>query len=219
VRFAVRDTGIGIPAEQQAAIFEPFTQADGGITRQYGGTGLGLTISRKITELMGGRIWVESTFGAGSCFSIEVPLAPPAGRPAPVAPPPAEPAAAPLRGRQVLAVDDDPINQRVAEMTLVSLGCECVVAASGEAALEILARRTFDLVLMDLRMPGLSGIDTVRLFRERERTEGRPRTRIVALTADVTSDSLEECRVHGFDHCLTKPIKAADLRALLAAQS
>ena len=215
VRFAVRDTGIGIAPEKQKLVFDPFTQADGSITRQYGGTGLGLTISRKLTELMGGRIWVESTLGVGSCFQFEIPLRRAVAAPTP-APALAAPAvvAAPTRHFRVLVVDDDSINQLVAEAQISALGHFPQVVGSGDQAVERLKHEDFDLVFMDLHMLGLSGFAATRQIRQNEASRGR-RTRIIALTADVTEETIASCREHDMDGWLAKPLRASKLKTIL----
>ncbi len=158
LKLRVRDTGIGIPPERLGAVFESFTQADGSTTRKYGGTGLGLTISRQLAELMGGSIHVRSEAGEGSEFWIELPL--------PAAPEEAAPEAVPgLAGARVLVVDGHPVNRRILVGTLRGWGARPEAVASGEEAIARVAdepAEPFDLVLLDYRMPGMDGIETAR---------------------------------------------------------
>ncbi|HEV8395840.1 MAG TPA: ATP-binding protein, partial [Vicinamibacterales bacterium] len=189
LQFSISDTGIGIPADKHAAIFEAFRQADGSTTRQFGGTGLGLTISSTLVALMGGRIWVESELGAGSTFYFTLTLpvtvipgavaashtvngtAPrlPARPPAPLALP--RTAAGPVSQR-ILLVEDNIINQRVATAMLTKRGHQVTLAQDGAEAVARLEQDTFDLVLMDLQMPGMSGLDATAVIRKREQTAG-----------------------------------------------
>ena len=162
----VRDTGIGIPPERREAIFEPFTQADGSTTRQFGGTGLGLTISSQIVTSMGGAIWVESEVGRGSAFHFRVRLE----SPAPATLPPVRPEAATLQGLRILVADDVAINHRILEEMLRAWGCEPTSVGSGEVALTALAEARaagapFRLALFDVRMPGISGFALVEKMR------------------------------------------------------
>jgi signal transduction histidine kinase/FixJ family two-component response regulator len=210
--FSVRDTGIGVPLEKQRAVFEAFSQADGSTTRRFGGTGLGLAISRELVEMMSGRIWVESQVGRGSTFHFEIQLeqarepAPPAAEPR-VAGPGVLRASRPAR---VLLAEDNEINRRVAVALLRDMGHEVLLAGTGAEALAILERTQVDLVLMDLQMPELSGLDAARRIRERERGGAR-RTPIIALTAHAMSEDRERCIEAGMDDYLAKPVGERDL--------
>jgi signal transduction histidine kinase/CheY-like chemotaxis protein len=200
--FSISDTGIGIPADKHAAIFEAFRQADGSTTRQFGGTGLGLTISSTLVSLMGGRIWLESEPGAGSTFYFTLNL--------PVV---AAPAAAPVhaevapgvRSRRILLVEDNIVNQRVATGMLSKRGHHVTVAQDGAEAVAALEREPFDLVLMDLQMPGMSGLDATAAIRKRETTTGG-HVRIIAMTARAMASDREQCLAAGMDGYLSKPI-------------
>jgi len=220
LHFSISDTGIGIPADKHAAIFEAFRQADGSTTRQFGGTGLGLTISSTLVALMGGRIWVESEPGVGSTFSFSLDLlvttlagASPAvaERSAPSAPraaaPPAEAVevAPGVPSRRILLVEDNIINQRVAIGMLTKRGHHVSLAQDGGEAVAALDRERFDLVLMDLQMPGMSGLDATAVIRRREEITG-DHVRIIAMTARAMASDREQCLAAGMDGYLSKPI-------------
>ena len=211
LRFTVKDTGIGISAETQARLFQPFSQADSSTTRQYGGTGLGLTISKHLVELMGGRIGVRSTPGAGSEFSVELPLEPAQTRAQAQAQ--AVQAGASLA---VLVVEDNDINQEVARAMLEVAGHRVEVAANGAEALKKCAQSHFDCVLMDCQMPGMDGYEATRRIRAREAENGGVRVPIVALTANAMSGDRERCLAAGMDDFLAKPFDSAALLAALA---
>jgi signal transduction histidine kinase/CheY-like chemotaxis protein len=210
---AVRDTGVGIAAEHLPALFERFTQVDEAEVRRFGGTGLGLAIAKQLTELMGGRIWVESEVRQGSTFHIELPLAlAEAGQtpPAPEAKVDAAPEPAALR---VLAVDDNAVNLLVLDQLLSSQGHRVVKASGGYEALELMAAEAFDLVLLDIQMPEMTGIEVL----ERLRTGRGPNREVpvVALTADVTSGGRERYLELGFDEHAAKPIQIQELMAAI----
>src|SRR5262249_835450 len=161
VHFEVIDTGIGIPAEKQAIIFTPFSQADGSTTRKYGGTGLGLAIVTQLVDMMGGRLWVESEVGKGSTFHFTLGL--PSARPHPPEARPVQPEC--LKDLDVLVVDDNATNRRILAETVRSWGARPQTASGGEEALEQLevarlAGSPFALVLLDVQMTGLSGLET-----------------------------------------------------------
>ena len=210
VRVEVRDTGGGIPDEALDTIFEPFGQTPDGVARQ--GTGLGLTISRRLVERMGGVLRVESTVGRGSCFWFEVPL-PKTDAPAleVAAPPPSTVQQG--RTRRALVVDDATLNRTVACAMLTSLGWEVLEAEDGERALELLETQDVDVILMDWRMPVLDGPATTARIRERE---GDTRhTVIVAMTANAMEGERERCLAAGMDDYLGKPFRKAELVDLL----
>ncbi|BCX80892.1 two-component system, sensor histidine kinase [Methylomarinovum caldicuralii] len=210
VRLEVRDTGIGLQAEDCERIFEPFTQVDGGSTRRHGGTGLGLSICRQLVESMGGTISVTSQLHRGSCFAVVLPLpeAPPAPIPAATE---AEAQAQCLRGR-VLVVEDDRLNRALLTEILKHLGCEAEAVADADALWPRWRRGRYDLVLLDCQLPGVDGFEIARTLRERYPERDTP---IVAVTADV-SDGIEvRCHRAGMDDCLHKPVTLERLRACL----
>jgi CheY-like chemotaxis protein len=217
VHFSVRDTGIGISVEQQRKIFEPFVQADSSTTRRYGGTGLGLTVSMRLVEMMGGRVWVESEPGRGSCFHFTARLG--------VSKKPAstEPAAEALPGeeragvsRKILVAEDNPVNQIVAVRLLERRGHVVTVAANGREAVAAVERERFDLVLMDVQMPEMDGFEATAMIRQAETGTGR-HLPIIAMTARAMKGDEERCRVAGMDGYLPKPIRSPDLYAIVEA--
>jgi two-component system, sensor histidine kinase RpfC len=221
LRIEVRDTGVGIPSDKQASIFEPFTQADDSITRLYGGTGLGTTIARHLMTQMGGTIGLESTVGVGSVFWIEVPLerteqqgldlsqelsvgartataayALAAGQPATVHK---------LRGARILVAEDNPTNQRVAQLILESGGHRVTIVENGEKALDALERGGFDVALFDLSMPLVSGVEALKLYRF---TTPKP-IPVLILSANVTTEAIDECHRAGAAEFMPKPLRAS----------
>jgi len=217
LRFEVQDTGVGIPPEKQAGIFDAFTQADSSVTRQYGGTGLGLAICKRLVELMGGQIGVYSQPGQGSCFWFEVPL------PVIQENAPEETTAQPsgsalnsheLDGVRVLLVEDNPVNQKVAIRMLQKLGCVVELAENGQQALEKLERASYDIVLMDMQMPVMDGLTATRLLRQRERQTGHHQV-VIALTANAMQTDRELCLEAGMDDYLSKPLTLDALQVML----
>ena len=213
LRFEVVDTGIGIDAATQARLFEKFTQADSSITRKFGGTGLGLAICRELVELMGGRIGLQSHVGAGSTFWFEVPLLL-AVSAAPVEPPPSAPAIGPAHvALDILVAEDNAVNQKFAEALLTRAGHRVRIVADGAAAVAAVASEPFDLVLMDIQMPVLDGLEATRKIRSLPGpAAGIP---IIALTADAMSGAREHYLAAGMDDYLSKPIRPATLLAKL----
>lgn len=223
VSLCVEDTGIGIPAEAQARIFDHFSQADGTTTRQYGGTGLGLAISRRLLELMQGSIRVDSVPGQGAKFWIELSLpwgeAKEAAAPAPrhVAAT-AAPAAAVQAGRlqgAVLVAEDNPVNQKLAKAMLSKLGLQPDIANNGAEALALLESRHYDIVLMDCQMPVMDGYQATAAIRQRM-AAAPARLPIIAVTANAMEDDRRKCLDAGMDDYLSKPYSLAQLEALLA---
>jgi signal transduction histidine kinase/ligand-binding sensor domain-containing protein/ActR/RegA family two-component response regulator len=218
ILFAVRDTGIGIPAAALDRLFKPFSQADSSTTRVYGGTGLGLVICRRLAERLGGRLWVESEPGRGSAFFFTIRCRP-ADVPASALPPgslAAGPAELPLAEQiplRILLAEDNSINQRVALLMLSRLGYLADVAADGYEVLEAVKRQRYDLVLMDVQMPGMDGLEATRRIRAELPPERQPL--IVAMTASVLAGHRDACLAAGMDDFLPKPVLLADLREAL----
>jgi PAS domain S-box-containing protein len=210
LRIGVRDTGIGIPADAQGRLFDTFTQADSSTTRRFGGSGLGLSICRQLAERMGGRIWLESEEGAGSTFHVTVAVG--IGDPAQIvepaiAAPASAPATAPLaagQGLRVLLAEDHPTNQELALAVLRRRGHRVELAPNGRIAVERYRQQPFDVVLMDVQMPEMDGIEATARIRELEKSSGR-HIRIVALTAHALAGDRERLLAAGMDDYLAKP--------------
>jgi signal transduction histidine kinase/ActR/RegA family two-component response regulator len=210
LQFAVRDTGIGIPPEKIGDIFDAFTQADGSHTRRFGGTGLGLTITRRLVDLMGGRLWVESQIGQGSRFCFELPMA--AGSAPAASEGKTADIEAPLPILHVLVAEDNAVNQKVICAVLRRQGWSITLASNGEEAWRHFREGRFDLILMDVQMPEMDGLQTTRLIREEEqRRAPAERIPILALTAHASLAQHEECLAVGMDGILTKPISVPSL--------
>ena len=214
LRIAVSDSGIGIPADRLERLFQPFSQVDSSTTRRFGGTGLGLAISQRLAELMGGAIEVETAHGEGSTFTLRVTFARAAApsEPAYVATLHAPALTDGMRTLRVILAEDNPVNQLVQLRMLRQLGYEAVVAANGVELLDALEKAEYDLVLLDIQMPVMDGIEAARELRRR----GFTRVRLVALTADVTSETRHACAEVGIDEFLSKPVKIEALAAVLA---
>ena len=214
LRFMVRDTGIGISPEQQERLFQPFTQADGSTTRQFGGTGLGLAIVRRFVELMGGRIGINSEVGHGATFWFELTL--PSVTQAEQRPTSPQVATlAPLSGR-ILVAEDNPVNKLVVKTMLTRLGLDVVCVNDGQAAVNSACSDiTFDLLLMDCQMPQLNGQDATRQIRQWEQTNLRPPVPIIAVTAGAFEDDRNHCLNAGMNDFLSKPIDSAELQQIL----
>ncbi len=208
-RFSVEDTGIGMNADTQRRLFQAFTQADSSTTRRYGGTGLGLVVSRELATLMGGRILLESTPGQGSRFTLMLLLKPTTLAPVELA----APAAVQLRGR-VLVVEDHPVNQKLLAHQLREMALQHVLASSGGEALAALQHNGFDLVLMDWQMPEMDGLEATRRIRALPDPTGR--IPIVAVTANADSGFRDACLAAGANDYLSKPYTEAALAAMLA---
>jgi CheY-like chemotaxis protein len=214
LRFDVRDTGIGIAEEHLADVFDSFSQVDGSLSRLHGGAGLGLALSHRLCQAMGGEITVDSALGEGSLFSVVLPLAAyePAEPQAPASAP--EPEARPLR---VLAAEDNSVNRAVLKALLDHPGIELSLANNGQEAVQAWEAGDWDLVLMDIQMPVLDGIGAARQIRARERELGRRRVPIIATTANTTAKDLAAYRAAGMNETVAKPIKPGELLSTIAA--
>ncbi len=205
--FTICDTGIGIPMDKLEAVFERFTQADSSTTRNYGGTGLGLTISKSLVELMEGRIWVESVVGKGSVFSFALPVEVWAGpTPAPLVALAGAPEL-PLEALRILLVEDSADNRTITMAYLQGTPYVVDVAENGAAACEKFAAGEYDVVLMDRQMPIMDGLTATRAIRKWELANGRAPTPVIALTAAALKGDREKCIAAGCTAFLTKPIK------------
>ncbi|WP_345534499.1 hybrid sensor histidine kinase/response regulator [Viridibacterium curvum] len=212
LQLAVQDTGIGIPLDKQQRIFDAFSQEDDSTTRRFGGTGLGLTICRKLANLMGGDILLDSQPGKGSCFVLDVPLR--------IAERPVERAAGSVTtatggagdaGLDVLVAEDNPTNQKLILALLKGLGHRTQLAQNGEEAVQQWSSGSFDIILMDMHMPVMGGIAATREIRKREAELARAPIQIFALTAAAMADEQQEGLEAGLDGYLTKPISRAAL--------
>jgi PAS domain S-box-containing protein len=222
LRFEVRDTGIGIDPSKFERLFKPFTQADSSMTRRYGGTGLGLAICKRLVELMGGKIWLESVPGQGSRFSFTIVGNPyieevsvSGARPELTLPEGNSPA-----DLRILLAEDHKVNQRLVTRILERLGCQTELASNGVEAVESFEQRGFDLILMDVQMPLMDGCEAAKQIRQAEALrslQGHPgrRVQIWAITANAMEGDRERCLAAGMDGYITKPLKLEDLERIL----
>jgi signal transduction histidine kinase len=216
LEFVVTDTGIGMTADQITRIFEEFEQADNSITRRFGGSGLGLPIVRKLIEVMNGHIGIESTPGVGTSVRVTVSL--------PSAAPPAQTQQSPeteemcdLAGVRILVAEDNPTNTRILQTMLRQIGADADFAANGRAAVEAWQNRDYDLLLLDIRMPEVGGIEALHQIRTHCQQTGRNPPAAIAATANVMEEQVAEYLAKGFDGVLPKPYKKAELIATLNA--
>ncbi|MBL9204838.1 MAG: response regulator [Opitutaceae bacterium] len=222
--FSVRDTGIGIPEESVGRLFQSFTQVDASTTRRFGGTGLGLVISQRLARLMGGDLTVESKAGQGSTFRLTVDLTAlpaatspgnhpdpslPAGVATPVEPPP-------VRTERILLAEDNAVNQKVALRMLAQLGYRADVAANGLEVIEAMQRQPYDIILLDLQMPEMDGLETALRIRTFDSPPFGLRPWIIAVTANAMRGDRERCLAAGMDDYIAKPIRREELAASLA---
>ncbi len=217
LRFRVRDTGIGIPPHKRNAIFQSFTQADASITRKYGGSGLGLTISRKLVALLGGDVGLESEESRGSEFFFTARFRPQAGEPgsAPAAGRTAAAGKPDFRLARLLLVEDNAINQAVALAALERWGIRTDVASNGREALEALRKARYDLVLMDVQMPEMDGFEATATLRDPSSGVLDPRVPVVAMTAHAMHEDRQRCLDAGMNDYLSKPIEPAEMERVL----
>lgn len=210
LRFEVHDTGLGIPRELMTRLFRRFSQADSSVSRAFGGSGLGLAICKGLVEAMGGLIGVKSQPGYGSVFWFEIVAERAAESPAA-----AEPASPDALGRvRVLLVDDHAMNRDLGATVLELLGCDVALACDGAEAVEAVQADAFDVILMDIHMPVMDGVEATRRIRALDHAAGQ--TPIIAMSADVMPDMLERCRRAGMNDTLGKPIQIEALHATLA---
>jgi len=213
IHIQVRDSGIGISEEAMGRLFKPFSQADASTSRKYGGNGLGLAISKRLVELMEGRIWAESTPGKGSTFHFTFvahrSLQPARKQQAIV---PAEEQPEKMDSRSILLAEDNPVNQKMALLMLKKLGYDADKAANGREVLAALEAKSYDLILMDVQMPEMDGLEATQEIRRRWPDDG---PKIVALTAHAIAGDREKCLQAGMDDYLCKPIGIDDLREAL----
>jgi signal transduction histidine kinase/CheY-like chemotaxis protein len=209
LRLSVTDTGIGIPREKILTLFEKFIQADSSTTRQYGGTGLGLAICRELAQLMGGQISVISEEDKGSTFIVELPF--PRGSGEVAAPAPAPINDVEQRSVRVLAAEDNLVNQKVLKAIVEPMDVELSIVGDGRSAVEAWRDGHFDVILMDIQMPVMDGITAARAIRAAEASERRPRTPILALTANALVHQVEEYLAAGMDGHVAKPIEISKL--------
>jgi signal transduction histidine kinase/ActR/RegA family two-component response regulator len=217
---SVEDTGIGIPLDRQKLIFDSFTQAESGTQRQYGGSGLGLTICRQLAQLMGGAIKMTSKPGVGSKFWLELPLAecstPQMEESAPVLERYGIPKDRPLAGYRVLLADDDSVNRKVAERLLDRLGAHVEAVVNGHEAITCASSKHFDVILMDCQMPQIDGYEATRRIRANEGSN-MARVPVIALTANAMEGDRNRCLASGMDEYLTKPIDPRRLVDVISA--
>lgn len=205
LRLTVSDTGIGIAPDKLPTLFNKFTQADNSMTRRFGGTGLGLAICRELAQLMGGTVGAQSVEGKGSSFIVELPLTR-AKAPVQAERPADEPEIEPRRMR-VLAAEDNLTNQKVLQAVMEPLDADLTIVPDGREAVEAWRIGAFDLILMDIQMPVMDGIEAARTIREAEAAENRPRIPILALTANALVHQVEEYMAVGMDGHIAKPIE------------
>lgn len=218
IHFAVKDTGIGISKDEINRLFQPFTQLDSSTSRRYGGTGLGLAISRRLVKMMGGEIWAESQLGFGSTFHFMI-LAgaannePARGRELAHRPVPESYSASRNRALRVLLAEDNIVNQKVMLGMLNKLGYLPDVAANGLEVLQAIERQHYDIVLMDVQMPEMDGLEAAKKIREKWPESERPK--IIAITAYALQGDREKCLAAGMDDYISKPVKLEELQAIL----
>jgi signal transduction histidine kinase/CheY-like chemotaxis protein len=211
LRFAVHDTGIGVPLEKQQLIFQAFSQADGSTTRRFGGTGLGLSICSRLVEMMGGRILLESVPGQGSCFRFEISVATaePFKEKKNNLPGPQDTKPEIQHRLHILLAEDNPVNQTLAIRLIEKSGHSVVAVNNGREAVEQVDREHFDLILMDVSMPEMDGLQATAMLRAKY--SGNERVPIIAMTAHALIGDREMCLRAGMDGYVAKPIKFGDL--------
>ena len=214
VHFLVKDTGIGIPVSKHDIIFEAFTQADSSTTRKYGGTGLGLSISLELVSAMNGSMWLESKEGGGSTFHFSIPLLNSKSILDPSSLDDTKPATMIHDGHHILVVDDNLINQRLISEILGKRGNKVKVASDGREALKMYLENSFDVILMDIQMPIMDGLEAASRIRAEEKRTGH-HVAIIGITAHVTQNCLEKCLQAGMDDFMTKPFQVEKFLQIL----
>lgn len=215
VTIRVNDTGIGMSPSELSRVFEEFGQADSSISRKYGGTGLGMSIVKRLVGMMGGEVTLSSTKGIGTQVLITLPLPLAHDEPLVTAGPGSGPRNELLRGMRILAADDNRTNRMILGAMLAQLGASAIMVEDGHAALARFIAGTFDLVILDISMPGMDGVEVLQAIRARESSLGLPRTAVVAFTANAMSHQVQSYLEAGFDDCLTKPLKTERLNEAL----
>jgi len=213
LKFLIKDTGIGIPKKRLAVIFEPFVQADLNTTRKYGGTGLGLNITQKLVELQGGTVTIDSELGIGSSFSFSIEYQKQSMAPENIQPDllskPKD-----LKGLNVLFVEDNKVNQRVGERTLSKWGANVTIAENGRVAIPLLNKNKYDLILMDLQMPEMDGVETTQYIRKQMQAPVS-NIPIIAMTASAYRGEYDKCIEVGMNNYISKPFKPDELYAMI----
>jgi CheY-like chemotaxis protein len=217
IRFDVTDTGIGLSKEQQKLIFEPFRQADGSVTRKYGGTGLGLAICARLVDLQGGSMSVRSDPGQGSTFSFDIRCgvcsnAQVASQKRAVE---SRKGNASVERLRILLAEDNRVNQLLVVRLLEARGHQVTVVGDGRAALDAIERQSFDLILMDIQMPEMDGLEATRMLRERERKGQSSIPPIIAMTAHAMKGDRDKCLEAGMTGYISKPIQPEELFELM----
>jgi PAS domain S-box-containing protein len=211
----VRDSGIGMTADQIARLHEEFSQADSSVTRRFGGTGLGMAITRNLVVRMGGDIAVQSEPGRGTTIRVTLPL--PAATVAVGTPKAPEPAEGGLEGLRILAADDNGTNRSVLELMLARSGATVTTVSDGLQAVQAWGPDRFDVILLDIAMPVMDGKAALQEIRQREAAAGLPRVPVIAVTANAMSHQIVEYLIWGFDSCISKPIAMSDLTKAIRA--
>ena len=217
IHFAVKDTGIGIPEDKMGRLFQSFCQVDASTARRYGGTGLGLAISKRLAELMGGKMWALSEVGKGSTFHFTIVVEPTLCGPIEIGRHESriDVQGDLNKGLSILLAEDNLVNQMVTQKMLNKLGYRADVAANGIEVLQALERRHYDVVLMDVQMPEMDGLEATQAIRQRWPAGERPS--IIAMTAAALKGDRDMCLAAGMDDYVSKPVKIEMLRAALLA--